>query len=79
MAKSNNRDVACGYEAWRKLEEWFLDDTQKNTMAQHFEGKLRDLCLDINVTATNFINNFKRFIQKLGKLEGTDWSDDKKV
>eukprot|EP00957_Ditylum_brightwellii_P020703 1560628-Ditylum_brightwellii.AAC.1 len=51
--KSNNADIECGYEAWRRLKEWFLDNTQKNTMAQHFKGKLQDLRLDVNATATN--------------------------
>eukprot|EP00957_Ditylum_brightwellii_P130783 9977180-Ditylum_brightwellii.AAC.1 len=48
-------------------------------MLQHFKGKLQDLCLGIDTTATDVINNFELFVWKLGKVKDTDWSDDKKV
>eukprot|EP00957_Ditylum_brightwellii_P098985 7540171-Ditylum_brightwellii.AAC.1 len=56
-----------------------MDKTQNNMIVQHYEAKLRNLYLDINVTATDFINNFELYVQKLGKLEGVDWLGNKKV
>eukprot|EP00957_Ditylum_brightwellii_P127875 9751565-Ditylum_brightwellii.AAC.1 len=78
-AKSNNGNVECGYQAWNSLKTWFVDGTQKNTMIQHYEAKLHDLHLDIDTTATDFINNFKLYVWKLGRLKGVVWSDDKKI
>ena len=76
-SKDSNNGVACGYLAWKALNDWYMDPSQTSTMVAHYEGKLDDLLLDNDSTATEFINSFELFIRKLEKLEGP-WSDDKR-
>ena len=76
-SKVDNNDVACGYKAWEALKSWYMDPSQVSTMVAHYEGKLEDLSLDTDTTATEFINNFELYVRKLEKLEGA-WTDDKK-
>ena len=73
-----NNNVACGYQAWTALKNWYMDASQVNTMIAHYEGKLNALILDNDMTATEFINNYELYVRKLEKLEGP-WTDDKKV
>lgn len=77
-ARDDNNGLECGHEAWQALKSWYLDDSQKNQMIEHYESKLRNLSLDNDTTATEFINHYEMYVRKLEKLEG-DWSDDKKV
>ena len=76
-SRDDNNGIECGHQAWKALKSWYLDDSQKNQMIEHYENKLRNLSLDSDTTATECINNFELFVRKLEKLEGT-WSDDKK-
>ena len=76
-AKDSNNGVACGYHAWKALNDWYMDPSQTNTMVAHYEGKLDDLTLDNDTTATEFINSFELYVRKLEKLE-TNWTDEKR-
>ena len=76
--KDANAGVECGHLAWKALKDWYMDETQINTMIAHYEAKLKGLFLDRDTTATEYINNFELYVRKLEKLEGV-WSDDKKV
>ena len=76
-SKDLNGGVACGYQAWKALKDWYMDPSQTSTMVAHYEGKLEDLTLDNDSTATKYINSFELFARKLEKLEGA-WSDEKR-
>ena len=76
--RDDNNNLECGHAAWVALKEWYLDDTQKETMIKHYEAKLDSHLLDNDTTATNFINNFEICVRKLTKL-GEVWSDERKV
>ena len=56
--RTDNHDVACGYTAYKALQSWFLDPSQKSKMLKHYDGKLNALVLDTNTTATDFIKTF---------------------
>ena len=76
-AKEANDGIACRYRAWKALKDWYMDPSQISTMVAHYEGKLDDLMLDNDSTATQFINSFELYVRKLEKLEA-EWTDDKK-
>jgi hypothetical protein len=68
-----------GYEAWKALQAWYMDPSQKSTMIDFYIGKLNALALDRVTTATEFINNFCSYMRKLESLEDVTWSDEKKL
>ena len=76
--RDNNNNRECGHLAWTALKEWYLDDTQKETMIKHYEAKLESNVLDNDTTATNYINNFELCVRKLMKLDET-WYDEKQI
>ena len=47
-------------------------------MIAHWEKKLRNLQLDQDTSATEYINSFEMYVRKLTEL-GENWSDAKKV
>lgn len=71
--------IECGFSAWTKLRQWYVDDTQKHTMIQHQENKLKDLVLNHDTTATAYINRFEMYVRKLEKVEKLTWDDKKKI
>ena len=77
--KDENNGIECGCMAWKSLKERYLDDSQKSQMIGFYEKKLENLVLDVDTTATEYIDSFEMWVRKLEKLEGHDWSDDKKV
>ena len=48
-------------------------------MIEHHEKKLENIYFYTDTTATEYINSFEMWVRKLEKLEGNDWSDNKKV
>ena len=76
--RDENDGKECGHAAWKALGDWYLDDTQRDTMISHWESKLAHLTLDKDTTATQFINEFEMYVRKLVKLNEV-WSDEKMV
>ena len=75
---NSNRNVECGYKAWIALKDWYLDPTQFDSMISHWESRLESTVLDVDTSATEYINNFEMYVRKLMKI-GENWTDDKKV
>ena len=76
--RDSNNNEKCGYRAWKASKDWHLDPTQVDSMISHWERKLETTVLDVDTSATEYINNFEMYIRKLVKL-GETWSDDEKV
>ena len=76
--RDDNNGLECGYLAWKSLKDWYLDPTQVDSMIFYWERKLGDVVLDVDTSATEYINNFEMYVRKLTKL-GENWTDDKKV
>ena len=77
-ARDDNGKVECGYTAWKALHDWYLSREQQDSMIAHWEKKLRNLQLDQDTSATEYINSFEMYVRKLTEL-GENWSDAKKV
>lgn len=67
-----------GHYAWKTLTAWYLDSSQKATMAEHYYNKLDNLYLDNDTTATEFINKFDLYVRKIESFDAS-WSETKKV
>ena len=74
----SNRNIECGYKAWIALKDWYLDLTQVDSMISHWESILESTVLDVDTSATEYINNFEMYARKLMK-HGENWTDNKKV
>jgi len=79
VEKVRDDNGECGHSAWKALENWYLDGSQKAQLIAHYEAKLNDLYLDTDKTATEFINSFELNVRKLNKAEGIEWDDIKKI
>ena len=76
--RDNNNGKECGYLAWKSLKDWYRDPTQIDSMIHFWERKLNSVTLDVDTSATEYINNFEMYIQKLTNLR-ENWTDDKMV
>ena len=47
-----------------------MDESQNNEMMAHFETTFQDIYLNCDTSATNYIQNFKLYVQNLEKQEG---------
>ena len=63
--KMQNSNVECGHKAYDALLKWFMDSFQKLRMLKYYKRKLSLLLLDMDTSATNFINHFERYVRKL--------------
>ena len=78
-AKDDNGSVEHGFTAWTALNTWYLDQLQVNQVISNYETLIEALVLVCDQTATEYINHFEIYTQKLGKLEKAPWSDKKRV
>ncbi len=58
----DNNGLECGYLAWKSLKDWYLDPTQVDSMIFYWERKLGDVNLDVDTSATEYINNFEMYV-----------------
>ena len=58
----DNNGLECGYLAWKSLKDWYLDPTQVDSMIFYWERKLGDVVLDVDTSATEYINNFEMYV-----------------
>ena len=68
----------CGYHSCNSLEGWYMDESQKNTMVEHWESIIKDIPLNRDTSTTNHINTFELYVHKLEKLE-VSWTDGNKI
>ena len=76
--RDDKNGVECGYKAWKFLKGWYLDPTQVDSIISHWESKLDATSLDQDTSATDYINNFEMYTQKLEKIS-ENWTDKKRV
>ena len=74
--RDDNNGLECGFKAWKSLKDWYLDPSQKDSLISYWERKLRNVTLDKDSSATEYINNFEMYVRKLTKL-GENWSNEK--
>ena len=56
-----------GYGAWEAIQKYYSSDASVALIIQHYQSRLRKLCLDDDTTATEFINEFNLCCQNLDK------------
>ena len=76
--KDENSNIECGHKAWTALKEWYTDSSQTKTIVKFYSNKLRNLFLDRDTSASNYINDFEIYVRKIEKYEGP-WTENKKI
>ena len=56
-----------GHKAWTQIQEYYSSESSVALIIQHYQGKLKDLVLDDDHTASEVINEFILCHQKLEK------------
>ena len=55
----------CRYHAWKSLNYWYMDESQKNFIVENYNTKLKDLYIDHDTYETKYIKNFELCAWKL--------------
>ena len=78
VEKSELDNGESGHSLWKAMEKWYMDPSRIDAIIDYWDTKLGSLRLDIDTSATEFINNFEIIVRNIEKHEGP-WSDFKKV